>query len=235
MIKTHFKSTRVEEVIKRCERQIVGEVMCPLCGGKYALQTLEKHLGLHLQDVALFSLSHLSSSKSWSEIPHLGEGCSKRWSKIPHLDEGSNESVSETVAYSSENLSENLSEDLNNNQSVGCQLISELSCICSYQHDDGFLIQCDKCDEFQHCVCMGIDEGIVPEVYECSVCKPGDYNLDIETAIEAQERFLKSEKERREKEREEREEREREEREERVRVKMNEGKGKEREKFAVKV
>lgn len=42
----------------------------------------------------------------------------------------------------------------------------KIRCICGYQHDDGSLIQCDKCNEQQHRVCMDINAGNVPEVYE---------------------------------------------------------------------
>ena len=208
MINTHSKPAHVREITDRCERGSAGEVTitCPLCGGEYTLQTLEKHLGLHLQDVALFALPHLGegSSKSWPKTSHLGEGSSKHWSKIPHLG------VSE---YSRERSSS--SEDSHGGQSTGCQLISEIRCICGYQHEDEFLVTCNKCNELQHGLCMDIKGDNVAEVYECSVCEPGSHTLNITAAIKSQEGFLKSEEERKEKERKEkeREEKEREERE----------------------
>ena len=59
-----------DAVTSRCERAITTEIKCPLCEKKFALQTLEKHLGLHLQEVALSVLLHPGEgSKS-----KLGEG-----------------------------------------------------------------------------------------------------------------------------------------------------------------
>ncbi|KAH3662489.1 hypothetical protein OGAPHI_005741 [Ogataea philodendri] len=49
----------------------------------------------------------------------------------------------------------------------------EIGCICGYEHDDGFTIQCDRCFRWQHAVCMGIDDiDEVPETYLCYLCDP---------------------------------------------------------------
>ena len=45
-----------EAIMSRCERTIVTDIECPLCGIKFNLQALENHLGHHLQEVALFTL-----------------------------------------------------------------------------------------------------------------------------------------------------------------------------------
>ena len=57
------------EAVIRCEGRVVTNMGCPLCGIKFNFQTLEQHLGLHLQEVALFAL------------PHHGEGISERKSE----------------------------------------------------------------------------------------------------------------------------------------------------------
>lgn len=54
--KGHF-----EAIISRCER---ADIACPLCGIKFTLKTLEKHLGLHLQEIALFALPPLETCSS---------------------------------------------------------------------------------------------------------------------------------------------------------------------------
>ena len=46
----------LEAVISSYERATVNRIICPLCGNEFTVQTLEKHLGLHLQEVALFVL-----------------------------------------------------------------------------------------------------------------------------------------------------------------------------------
>ena len=72
-------------------------------------------------------------------------------------------------------------------------------CICSYRHDDGFLVSCGKCKEWKHGVCMDIDENTVPEAYECSACNPAAHHLEVETAMNTQKSFLKCYQKEREK------------------------------------
>jgi len=45
-------------------------------------------------------------------------------------------------------------------------------CICEFQHDDGYMICCDKCAVWQHVVCMGLDRNNIPEEYLCEKCSP---------------------------------------------------------------
>lgn len=48
-----------------------------------------------------------------------------------------------------------------------------ISCVCGYEDDDGFTIQCDHCNRWQHAVCMGIDDiDDAPEQFRCNVCQP---------------------------------------------------------------
>ena len=139
-----------------------------------------------MQEVALFTL------------PHIGEDSGGRKSK--KTSQSSGEALSRKSSFEL---------DLDGRQSVGGQQIflpvtnEKIKCICSYQHDDGFLIECNKCNEWQHGVCMGVEKDIVPDVYECSVCMPEAIHLEIETAINLQQSFLKSyQKEEEEKDRE---------------------------------
>ena len=93
--------------------------------------------------------------------------------------------------YSSENLSKksSFSDVVEDQPPVATE---EIKCICGYKHDDGFLIDCNKCKEWQHGACMGVEKDNVPDVYQCPMCTPGAYCLDIEKAINVQESFSKS-------------------------------------------
>ncbi|XP_066601637.1 uncharacterized protein upSET [Prorops nasuta] len=45
-------------------------------------------------------------------------------------------------------------------------------CICDFEHDDGYMICCDRCLVWQHVDCMGIDRSNIPEEYLCEICRP---------------------------------------------------------------
>ncbi|VVT56428.1 uncharacterized protein SAPINGB_P005053 [Magnusiomyces paraingens] len=56
-----------------------------------------------------------------------------------------------------------------------------IRCICGFSDDDGFTIQCERCNVWQHAVCVDIqDESQVPEVYLCDRC--GGAKKDPEVA-----------------------------------------------------
>src|SRR3954471_7711288 len=61
----------------------------------------------------------------------------------------------------------------------------EINCICGYSDDDGFTIQCDKCDKWQHAICMRIGgPKDVPDKFSCIVCDPRP--MDTKRAQEKQ-------------------------------------------------
>jgi hypothetical protein len=46
-------------------------------------------------------------------------------------------------------------------------------CVCGNTAEtDVFMIQCEKCDVWQHGDCMGVQQSDVPEHYECELCNP---------------------------------------------------------------
>lgn len=45
-------------------------------------------------------------------------------------------------------------------------------CICEFSHDDGYMIQCDRCFVWQHVDCMEIDRENIPDEYLCEACEP---------------------------------------------------------------
>jgi len=60
-------------------------------------------------------------------------------------------------------------------------------CICGFLHDDGFMVSCDKCLVWQHCVCMNLNKTNIPEEYYCEQCSPRP--VDAENAWMIQNRF----------------------------------------------
>lgn len=66
-----------------------------------------------------------------------------------------------------------------------------ISCICGFDHDDGFTIQCDKCYLWQHAICMGINNvDEAPEKYLCYRCDK-THKMDAVKAREVQEERIK--------------------------------------------
>lgn len=47
-----------------------------------------------------------------------------------------------------------------------------IRCVCPYAADDGFTIQCDICNVWQHAACVGILPDSVPDEYGCEMCNP---------------------------------------------------------------
>jgi hypothetical protein len=56
-----------------------------------------------------------------------------------------------------------------------------IRCICGFSDDDGFTVQCEKCNVWQHIACCAADgdEKSLPEVYECERCNtdPEAFNV----------------------------------------------------------
>lgn len=56
-----------------------------------------------------------------------------------------------------------------------------ISCVCDFDDDDGFTIQCDHCNRWQHASCFGItDIDNAPDDFLCDKCHPRE--IDIEEA-----------------------------------------------------
>ena len=45
--------------------------------------------------------------------------------------------------------------------------------ICSFDDDDGFTIQCERCFAWQHGLCVNISPEAVPDIYVCPLCSAG--------------------------------------------------------------
>ncbi|XP_014489459.1 PREDICTED: uncharacterized protein LOC106752340 isoform X3 [Dinoponera quadriceps] len=58
------------------------------------------------------------------------------------------------------------------NEGEGDDEDSVTRCICDFEHDDGYMICCDRCLVWQHVDCMGIDRSNIPDEYLCEMCRP---------------------------------------------------------------
>ena len=48
-----------------------------------------------------------------------------------------------------------------------------IRCACNADDEEGFMVQCDNCDKWQHGRCMGYDdEDDVPDTFLCHLCRP---------------------------------------------------------------
>ena len=45
-------------------------------------------------------------------------------------------------------------------------------CVCDLTHDDGYMIQCDRCQVWQHVICMELSKDNIPDEYLCEACSP---------------------------------------------------------------
>lgn len=68
--------------------------------------------------------------------------------------------------------------------------VGTITCICGFNDDDGFTIQCDHCNRWQHAICYGIENiEAAPDDYLCNTCSPRD--LDVGKARRIQEHRLR--------------------------------------------
>lgn len=54
-------------------------------------------------------------------------------------------------------------------------------CICGESHNSGLMVQCDKCEVWQHCECIGLIQEKLPDHYYCDQCEPAHHQY-IKTA-----------------------------------------------------
>jgi adenosine/AMP kinase len=62
-------------------------------------------------------------------------------------------------------------------------------CICGFIHDDGYMIECDRCKVWQHVQCV-VKNKQVPDEYLCEVCDPHKH-IDRQKARLAQQQWLR--------------------------------------------
>ncbi|CAH1976738.1 unnamed protein product [Acanthoscelides obtectus] len=62
-------------------------------------------------------------------------------------------------------------------------------CICGYLHDDGYMVECDRCKVWQHVQCV-VKNRQVPDEYLCEVCDPRK-PIDRQRARTVQQQWLR--------------------------------------------
>jgi hypothetical protein len=94
-------------------------------------------------------------------------------------------------------------EDEDEDQSVQDESVTRCTCgesrksLLLYFHTDsiidsfltlidsvGLMVQCDECEVWQHCECMGLmEEQDIPEQYYCEQCRPSDH-IELKVGFE---------------------------------------------------
>lgn len=54
-------------------------------------------------------------------------------------------------------------------------------CVCGEGHNVGLMVQCDMCEVWQHCRCIGLKEAKIPDHYYCEQCQPKNHQFIITT------------------------------------------------------
>ncbi|XP_022108494.1 histone-lysine N-methyltransferase 2E-like [Acanthaster planci] len=65
-------------------------------------------------------------------------------------------------------------------------------CICNFDHDDGYMICCDRCCVWQHVDCMGLERDSIPETFYCERCQPREVDKQRAVALQSKKRAAMS-------------------------------------------
>lgn len=66
-----------------------------------------------------------------------------------------------------------------------------ITCVCDFDDDDGFTIQCDHCNRWQHASCFGIDNiENAPDDFLCDKCDPREIDVEAANIRQKQQRGL---------------------------------------------
>jgi hypothetical protein len=155
---------------------------CALCReAGFSTLSLERHLGRHLEELALFALprsvgdDEIGSDRS--RHSSRKQASSHKESPGSSSDEAEDE-VIELVTSSAERLP---TEDASVLAEQKIEEEYRIKCICTYGDDDGNTVYCDNCETWQHIECYYPNQN-VPELHLCAECKPRP--LDRKAATE---------------------------------------------------
>ncbi|KAI8888025.1 hypothetical protein K501DRAFT_282968 [Backusella circina FSU 941] len=84
-----------------------------------------------------------------------------------------------------------LSEEDEEGEDQSVQDESVTRCTCGESHSVGLMVQCDQCEVWQHCECMGLmEEQDIPDQYYCEQCRPSDH-IELKVGFEKTRRYYK--------------------------------------------
>uniref|UniRef100_A0A1Y1NA62 SET domain-containing protein n=1 Tax=Photinus pyralis TaxID=7054 RepID=A0A1Y1NA62_PHOPY len=113
------------------------------------------------------TLSTLSSSSITSVLPNsIAAGVVQDDDAASDISCGSDRKI-ETEGEETDTAPE--AEAVNNEDHYGDYVTR---CICGFLHDDGYMIECDKCKVWQHVRCVIKSNKKVPDDYLCELCDP---------------------------------------------------------------
>jgi hypothetical protein len=139
---------------------------CPLCDKAMSLRMLQKHLGNHQEELALFALPSnidgMEDEDAESDVSEKYDGLSDT-SEEEELDDGGEPKQDENLK--SPPFPEEETEET-----------STIKCICGISEDDGSTVLCEVCDTWQHIGCYYEHASKVPDVHECADCNPRPIN-----------------------------------------------------------
>jgi hypothetical protein len=178
---------------------------CPLCNESMTLRVLQKHLGRHQKQLALFALpqnlddtedgreddeSQASINvKKWQDenisdvrdTAHIGNDIESEVEDPIHPQPASIDFFREVPRPIFPNGSPALDGTIEEEEE------STIKCICGYAEDDGGTVLCEKCDTWQHIACYYGSSQNVPDIHECATCLPRP--VDKKGAAEKQRQY----------------------------------------------
>jgi len=168
---------------------------CALCReAGFSALSLERHLGRHLEELALFALPR---SVGDDDIDSDRSRHSSRQHASSHKaspDSSSGEAEDEAIELVTSTTEHPPAGDISTAFLGGPQRLEELAeqkteeghpikCICTYRGGDGNVVYCDNCETWQHIECYYPNQN-VPELHRCADCEPRP--LDRKLATERQ-------------------------------------------------
>jgi hypothetical protein len=157
---------------------------CALCReAGFSTLSLERHLGRHLEELALFALprsvgdDEIDSDRS--RHSSRKQASSHKGSPGSSSDEAEDEAI-ELVTSGAKHLP---TEDASVLAEQKMEVEYPVKCICTYGDGDGNIVCCDNCETWQHIECYYPNQN-VPELHLCADCEPRP--LDRKAATERQ-------------------------------------------------
>jgi hypothetical protein len=157
---------------------------CALCReAGFSTLSLERHLGRHLEELALFALPR---SVGDDEIDSDRSRHSSRKQASSHKgspDSSSDEAEDEAIELVTSGAKHLPTEDASVLAEQKMEVEYPIKCICTYGDGEVNIVCCENCETWQHIECYYPNQN-VPELHLCADCDPRP--LDRKAATERQ-------------------------------------------------